>query len=681
MMYTKGKGNEPKISCMYDTPCDPTDCDYEKLFCPNNELSEPPKSRSDRLKTGLSCQALKHAVASLHRTDDFHKEKIGSGFFSEVFKVTHRVTGQVMVLKMNLLRSNRRNMLKEVELMNKLSHPNILSFMGACVHEGQLHALTEYINGGSLEQLIQNRTIDLPQSTRVSIARDIARGMTYLHSMGVFHRDLTSKNVLIRRQDSGELQGVVGDFGLAARIPEAGSTVKLCTVGSPYWISPECLKGLYYDERSDVFSFGIVLCELIARVEADPDKLPRTDNFGLDYLAFHELCEPTVDPDFLQLAFSCCTIEPKSRPSFPEIVQSAGKILADIRQHEETAKATKTASIAKSVEQLAALSSSASAQSSAPQHRKIVHRRSLSEDVSAFSPLSSRYSSMEKARKHALAMCSQDPYYKPRTTNPFTSLAQYRGVKKFLGNFSCSELSSTFVENGETARSLPGSPTPSRKASSSPHGKDGSAYGGGSGTNLSDLGAAVESATPNLLRRRGSCESGFYSSVGECLSPNSLWDSGTAVSSLRSLDELEPAELHAIYKRASSIYTDSNEDISSLAGSDWAQETNISSIVDYFERKGSRHTYGGGRSGSRIAALRKSLERQGGVGGSASSSSSSTATAAASSTTVSALHPMGPAPLGSASAASHLMPQRSKCTRLVLCEGAVRSKLPLFDKK
>ncbi|KAF5292589.1 hypothetical protein FQA39_LY13922 [Lamprigera yunnana] len=637
-MYCPNKVNEAQ--CMYDKPCDPTDIGYQKT----SQLCEPPRARCDKLKTGASCQALRHAVASLNRLDDFQQEKIGSGFFSEVFKVTHRTTGQVMVLKMNLLRSNRRNMLKEVQLMNKLSHPNILGFQGVCVHEGQLHALTEYINGGSLEQLIQNHSIELPQPVRISLAKDVALGMQYLHSKSVFHRDLTSKNVLIRRKDNGDLQAVVGDFGLAARIPDPKSKTKLSTVGSPYWMSPECLKGLYYDERSDVFSYGIVLCELIARVEADPDQLPRTDNFGLDYLAFLELCEPNCVPDFLQLAFRCCTIEPDSRPTFTEIIGILSDLETEIRQ-----AALLTNCAARSEEQLPVLF----VQATVPQHRKSLHRRSLSEDVSALG-LSIYATPSEKARRHALTMCRQDPHYKPRTSNPFAQLEQFRGVRKLLGNSlfsSCCEV--PYVESMDSPRSLPGSPTSTRKAPIRVPLFVDPLFKGGSSTNLCDM-TVPETATMSL-RRRGSCESGFYSSVGECLSPNSLWDSGTAVSSLRSLDELEPSELQALCKRASSIYTDSSDDIPSMTGSDWTHDLrpNISSIVEYFEKKGAtlRHTGVANADlqlSSRIAALRRSLEKHG-------------------SNTTSNSNPQ--------------VLQRHKCSRIVVCEGAVRSKLPLFDKK
>ncbi|CDW60342.1 Pkinase Tyr domain containing protein [Trichuris trichiura] len=141
-----------------------------------------------------SCVALKNAVLRLYRMEDFSLEPLGEGFFSEVYRVRHRVTGDILVLKLNKVSSNRSNVLREVELMRKLRHPNVLRFRGACVDNGQLHALTEYCQAGGLDKLIaSDEWIQLAWSIRVSLALDVSRGMEYIHSCGYMHRDLTSR--------------------------------------------------------------------------------------------------------------------------------------------------------------------------------------------------------------------------------------------------------------------------------------------------------------------------------------------------------------------------------------------------------------------------------------------------------------------------------------------------------
>ncbi|NXE45303.1 TESK2 kinase, partial [Casuarius casuarius] len=382
-----------------------------------------------------SYRALISAFSRLTRLDDFTCEKIGSGFFSEVFKVRHRTSDQVMALKMNTLNSNRANMLKEVQLMNRLSHPNILRFMGVCVHQGQLHALTEYINYGNLEQLLDSNQ-HLPWTVRVKLAYDIAMGIRYLHYKGIFHRDLTSKNCLIKHDENG-YSAIVGDFGLAEKIPDHSE--KLPVVGSPFWMAPEVLRDEPYNEKADVFSYGIILCEIIARIQADPDYLPRTENFGLDYDAFQHMVGD-CPPDFLQLAFNCCNMDPKLRPSFADIVKTLEEILNRLR-NEESERERKffnldNRSIEKGpgVKRLSSLDDKIPPKSPRPR-RNIWLSRSQSDIFS---------------RKPSRKINVQDPYYTPnkglgRKVNPFNAREDLKGGKiKFFDMPSKSVISLVF---------------------------------------------------------------------------------------------------------------------------------------------------------------------------------------------------------------------------------------------
>lgn len=145
----------------------------------------------------------------------------------------------------------QRNFLKEVAVLRSLHHTNVLKFIGVLYRDSKLHLVTEYVPGGPLNELLQDLSKQLPYQHRIAFARDIASGMTYLHSKNIIHRDLNSLNCLVRDDRSV----IVADFGLARIISQPlryKSTPKILgkiehsqqtrrrkqrytVVGNPYW--------------------------------------------------------------------------------------------------------------------------------------------------------------------------------------------------------------------------------------------------------------------------------------------------------------------------------------------------------------------------------------------------------------------------------------------------------------
>ncbi|XP_077869324.1 LOW QUALITY PROTEIN: LIM domain kinase 1-like [Saccoglossus kowalevskii] len=280
---------------------------------------------SDLSRThSLKSESKNHRI---FRSSDLVKgEVLGRGFFGQAIKVTHKRTGEVMVMKelVKFDEEAEKNFLKEVKVLKLLDHPNVLRFIGVLYKDRRLNLVTEHIAGGTLRDIIKDVNNALPWLQRVMFARDIATGLAYLHSMDIIHRDLNSQNCLVREDKSV----VVADFGLARVMIEDKRSPsekkannrkerkkRYTVVGNPYWMAPEMMKGKQYDESVDIFSFGIVICEIIGRVNADPDYLPRTPEFGLNVEVFkRKFCQDCPEP-FIRIAELCCELDADLRPT------------------------------------------------------------------------------------------------------------------------------------------------------------------------------------------------------------------------------------------------------------------------------------------------------------------------------------------------------------------------------
>ncbi|XP_038703808.1 serine/threonine-protein kinase CTR1-like isoform X2 [Tripterygium wilfordii] len=264
--------------------------------------------------------------------DELHiKERIGAGSFGTVHRAEwHGSDVAVKVLTVQDFHDDQlKEFLREVSIMKRARHPNVVLFMGAVTKRPHLSIVTEYLP--SLYRLIHRPAAGevLDHRRRLRIALDVAKGINYLHCLNppVVHWDLKSPNLLVDKNWTVK----VCDFGLSRFKPDTFISSK-SVAGTPEWMAPEFLRGEPSNEKSDVYSFGVILWELLTMQQPWNGLCPAQVVGAVAFQNRKLVIPPDTPPALASLMESCWADDPAERPSFSKIVESLKKLLKSSSQ-------------------------------------------------------------------------------------------------------------------------------------------------------------------------------------------------------------------------------------------------------------------------------------------------------------------------------------------------------------
>ncbi|ETL82998.1 TKL/DRK protein kinase [Phytophthora nicotianae CJ01A1] len=277
------------------------------------------------------------------------KEELGEGTFGCVYAATWKET-RVAVKKITLqgdTKSIVTSFGSEASVMAQLRHPNVVMFMGVMVHPEFVGLVMELCPKGSVYSVIHNNDVKIDWSLLLRMMVDSSRGMHFLHSSKppILHRDLKSVNLLI----DADWRCKVSDFGLSKlkafredrndasmnANTNTGNTpnVSRVFIGSSVWIAPEVFKGEEHTEKTDVYSFGVIIFEALSSSvpynSISVDAVPFVVQAGKRPIDFHALELPEGDAmqDLYTLMTRCWSAEIYARPSFSVIISTLQSIL------------------------------------------------------------------------------------------------------------------------------------------------------------------------------------------------------------------------------------------------------------------------------------------------------------------------------------------------------------------
>ncbi|XP_039196683.1 proto-oncogene tyrosine-protein kinase receptor Ret [Crotalus tigris] len=298
---------------------------------------------------------------------------LGEGEFGKVVKATAfrlkckagYTTVAVKMLKENASVSELRDLHSEFNLLKQVNHPHVIRLYGACSQDGPLYLIVEYAKYGSLRSFLResrkvgpsyvgndtNRNssyLDNPDERAltmgdlISFAWQISRGMQYLAEMKLVHRDLAARNVLVAEGRKMK----ISDFGLSRDVYEEDSYVKRSKGRIPVkWMAIESLFDHIYTTQSDVWSFGVLLWEIVTLGGNPYPGIAPERLFNLLKTGYRMEKPENCSEEMYNLMLRCWKQEPDKRPTFSEISKELEKLMVKSRDYLDLAASTPSDSL------------------------------------------------------------------------------------------------------------------------------------------------------------------------------------------------------------------------------------------------------------------------------------------------------------------------------------------------